>query len=77
MVDLGVIFGTYNTAKNAQIAVLVAAETAALAKDVALDALVEAMKNDVRYAENTVNYDYEKLKLIGRAGRENTSLRYR
>lgn len=28
------------------------------------------MKSDIRYAENTVNYDDEKLKLIGWAGRK-------
>ena len=32
--------------------------------------LVEALKSDIRYAENTVNYDDDKLKLIGWAGRK-------
>ncbi|MBN1943224.1 MAG: hypothetical protein JW849_08015 [Phycisphaerae bacterium] len=30
---------------------------------------MDAMKSDLRYAENTVDYDDEKLKLIGWAGR--------
>ena len=36
----------------------------------ALEDMVEAMKSDIRYAENTVNYDDDKLKLIGWAGRK-------
>ncbi len=38
-------------------------------KDEALQTLTDAMKADIRYAENTVNYDDDKLKLIGWAGR--------
>ena len=32
--------------------------------------MVEAAKSDIRYAENTVNHNDEKLKLIGWAGRK-------
>ena len=39
-------------------------------KDAALEELTEAMKSDLRYAENTVNFDDDKLKLIGWAGRK-------
>lgn len=67
---LGAAFGGYNAAKNAQTAALANAETATIAKDEALDDLVEAMKTDIRYAENTVNFEDEKLKLIGWAGRK-------
>jgi hypothetical protein len=42
-----------------------AAEQATAAKDEALQALADDMKADLRYAENTVNYDDDQLKLIG------------
>ena len=47
-----------------------AAEEATADKDDALEGLVEAMKSDIRYAENTVDFDDDKLKLIGWAGRK-------
>jgi hypothetical protein len=47
-----------------------AAEEATTNKDDALENLVEAMKTDIRYAENTVDFDDDKLKLIGWAGRK-------
>lgn len=46
-----------------------AARQAAAAKDEALGQLVEAVKADLRYAENTVDFDDAKLKLIGWSGR--------
>jgi hypothetical protein len=65
----------YTASKNAMIAAVAAAEAATAGKDEALDTLVEAMKSDLRYAENTVNYDDTQLKLIGWAGRSaSTSL---
>jgi len=60
----------YNNAKNAAIAAQAAAEQATLDKDEQLDDLTEAMKSDIRYAENTVGDDDEKLKLIGWSGRK-------
>jgi len=68
--NLAALFGAYTTAKNAAIAAQAAAEAATADKDEALDDLVEAMKTDIRYAENTVDYDDDKLKLIGWAGRK-------
>ena len=59
----------YTASKNAAIAAVAAAEAAIAGKDDALATLVEAMKSDLRYAENTVNFDDDKLKLIGWAGR--------
>lgn len=56
-------------AKNAATAAQAAAEQATATKDEALQTLTDAMKADIRYAENTVNYDDDKLKLIGWAGR--------
>ena len=40
------------------------------AKDDALEELTDAMKSDLRYAENTVDYDDDKLKLIGWSGKK-------
>jgi hypothetical protein len=67
---LTLLIGAYTTAKNAAIAALAAAELATAAKDDVLADLVDAMKDDLRYAENTVDFDDEKLKLIGWAGRK-------
>jgi len=68
--DLTALINTYTSAKNAAIAAQAAAEEATTDKDDVLDDLVEAMKSDIRYAENTVDYDDDKLKLIGWAGRK-------
>ncbi len=46
------------------------AEQASTDKTEALQELIEAMKADIRYAENTVDFDDDKLKLIGWAGRK-------
>jgi len=67
--DLSAALGAYVTAKNTATAAQAAAEQATATKDEALQALTDAMKADIRYAENTVNYDDDKLKLIGWAGR--------
>ena len=64
------LIGAYTTAKNTAIAAQAAAEQATVDKDDVLEDLIDAMKDDIRYAENTVDYDDEKLKLIGWAGRK-------
>ncbi len=46
------------------------AEIATTAKDEALEDLIESLKSNIRYAENTVNFDDVKLKLIGWAGKK-------
>ena len=68
--DLGASFGSYTTAKNVAIAAQAAAEDATTSKNEALDDLADAMKSNIRYAENTVDFDDDKLKLIGWAGRK-------
>lgn len=68
--DLIALISAYQIAKNGAIAAQAAAEDATATKNDALDDLVGAMKSDIRYAENTVNYDDDKLKLIGWAGRK-------
>ena len=68
--DLTTLISIYTRAKNTAIAAQAAAEAATVYKDDSLDDLVDAMKSDIRYAENTVDYDDDKLKLIGWAGRK-------
>jgi len=58
------------TARNGAMSAAAAAQTAVSEKDDALEDLIEAMKADIRYAENTVNFDDDKLKLIGWAGKK-------
>jgi len=60
----------YQSRHNAFLAARARAESAIADKDTALENLIEAMKADIRYAENTVNYDDDKLKLIGWAGKK-------
>ena len=67
---LGALVSAYTTAKNAAIAAQAAAEDATGSKDDALEDLADAMKSDIRYAENTVDFDDDKLKLIGWAGKK-------
>ncbi len=60
----------YVNAKNSNIAAQAAAEQTTTDKTEALEELIEALKADIRYAENTVNFDDDKLKLIGWAGKK-------
>jgi hypothetical protein len=62
--------GAYITARDAAIAAQTAAEQATAANTKGLQAMTDDMKADLRYAENTVNYDDAKLKLIGWGGRK-------
>jgi len=68
--ELTALINAYTTARNAAIAAQAAAEEATTTKDEALEDLADAMKSDIRYAENTVDFDDDKLKLIGWAGRK-------
>lgn len=67
--DLQTALADYTTARDAAAAYQSAAMQATAAKDEALQALVDAMKADLRYAENTVDFDDAKLQLIGWGGR--------
>ncbi len=60
----------YQSRRDNFLAAQAAAEQATTGKSEALEELIEAMKADIRYAENTVNYDDDKLKLIGWAGKK-------
>ena len=73
--DLQTAMAAYITARDAAVAAVAAAEQATAAKNEALQALTDDMKADLRYAETTVNYDDDQLKLIGWGGRKSkTSL---
>jgi len=60
----------FKNRRGAAIAAQAAEEGATAIKNEALEDLIEALKNNIRYAENTVSYDDEKLKLIGWAGKK-------
>ena len=62
--------GTFKAARDDAIAASAAAEQAVADKDAALAALIEAMKTDLRYAENTVDFDDAQLNLIGWSGKK-------
>ena len=70
VLDLTAAKTAYITALNVAIAAAAAAEAATTDKDEKLDDLIDAMKSDIRYAENTVDFDDDKLKLIGWAGKK-------
>jgi len=68
--DLGNMLTALTSAQNSLVAAQAASEAAVQAKLNALEALTEAMKKDIRYAENTANGDNEKLMLIGWGARK-------
>lgn len=61
---------SYTLARNAAIAAQATAEQATVTKNTRLQELTDGMKSNLRYAENTVNYDDEILKQIGWGGRK-------
>ncbi len=65
VLDLTTAKTALTTAMNAAVAAKAAAEATIDAKDAALEALEDAMKSDIKYAENTVGNDDAKLSLIG------------
>nr|VFK16526.1 MAG: Fibronectin type III domain-containing protein [Candidatus Kentron sp. LFY] len=67
--DLDAAIATYEAAKEALVAAQAQAKLAQEKKDQLLEALVSGIKSELRYAENTVDYDDGKLKLIGWSGR--------
>jgi len=60
----------YQSRHDNFLAAQAAAEQATGDKSEALEELIEAMKADIRYAENTVNFDDDKLKLICWSGKK-------
>lgn len=63
--DLTTAKSSYSSAASVVVAAKASAKSATEAKEAALAALEEAMKSDIRYAENTVGNDDAKLNLIG------------
>ena len=61
---------TYQSRHNNFMAARAAAESAIADKDAALEQLTDALKSDIRYAETVVNFDDDKLKLIGWSGNQ-------
>ena len=60
----------YNDSRGVLINARAVAEQAVADKDDTLQNLIDAMKADLRYAENTVDFDDDKLKLIGWAAKK-------
>ena len=63
--DLTTSKDEFLAAKSDVVAAKAAYEASLAAKDAAKQTLVSQMKDDIRYAENTVHFDDAKLKLIG------------
>ena len=61
---------TYQSRHDTFLAARAAAEQSITDKDTALEELIDALKSDIRYAENKVDYNDDKLKLIGWSGKE-------
>ncbi len=70
VVELGAAFGASMTANSAAVAAQAGAEQATASKEEAVQTLTDGMRADLRYAENTVNFDDDQLKLIGWGGRK-------
>ncbi|GAH32302.1 unnamed protein product, partial [marine sediment metagenome] len=64
----------YKNRRGVAVAAQATSETAIAIKNEALSDLTEALKSNIRYAENTVDYDDDKLKLIGWAGKKTTTV---
>jgi len=63
----------YVTARDTIVATQAALKQAVADKEAILTRLTDQMKKSLRYAENTVNYDDAKLRLIGWSGRKSKS----
>lgn len=61
---------TYQSRRNTFLAAQAAAEQSITDKDDTLEQLTDALKRDLRYAENTVDFDDDKLKLLGWSGNQ-------
>jgi len=60
----------YQSRRNTFLAARAAAEQSIADKDAALEQLIDALKSDIRYAETVVNFDDDKLKLLGWSGKD-------
>ena len=67
--EINNLINAYQAKRQAADAAVVAAQMATHDKDDALAAVNSALKSDLRYAENTVNFNNQELELIGWGGR--------
>ncbi len=67
--DLQAAIDAFTAAKNQTVEYKARYDESIKAKDEALANLKDCMKSDLRYAENTVNFNNAKLKLLGWGGR--------
>ena len=68
-IALSTSLATYMARKKDAVAAEALSQQAFTDKNEALQIMIDDMKQDLRYAENTVNYDDDKLKLIGNSPR--------
>lgn len=68
-VALQAVLDSYITLGDECVAARGAAEQATVTKDAGLEELIDAMKANLRYAEDTVNYDDAQLTLLGWGGK--------
>ena len=68
-VDLQTLVDSFNTLSDDAVAARAASEQATGTKEAGLEEVVNAMNSILRYAENTVDFDDDQLKLLGWAGR--------
>jgi len=67
-VDLQALLDSFITLCDDQVAALAAAEQATETKSAGIEELITAMKADLRYAEDAVNFDDAKLTALGWGG---------
>ena len=68
--NLSTLIGNCVSSKNAAVEKQATAKEAITAKDNAVQALIDAMKSDLRYAEYEVDGDDDKLSLLGWGGKK-------
>ena len=68
-IELQALLDSLITLTDEQVAAMAAAEQATETKAAGLEEMITAMKSDLRYAEDAVNYDDAKLTALGWGGR--------
>ena len=67
--DMQALVDSFNTLCDDSVAARAASEQATATKEAGLEEVVNGMQSILRYAENTVNFDDDQLKLLGWGGR--------
>ena len=68
--EIETLITNYIKTRDNEVAARAIADQATIAKNINFDALTEALKKDLRYAENTVDFDNVQLEQIGWSGRK-------